>query len=66
MANAYLVQVTRVFARVCGLLAKEQLGQQYTAQAEKPLERFRWKYITPEGQIMANSRRELPLPSSSI
>lgn len=61
VANAYLIRVTQVFAHVCALLGKRELSQKYGEQAGKLLELFQYKYITPEGQIMANSQTGIAL-----
>ena len=61
VANAYLIQVTRVFARVAALLGEEKLSSTYAEQGEHLLQRFQYKYITPEGQIMANSQTGIAL-----
>ncbi|KAH7014096.1 alfa-L-rhamnosidase [Microdochium trichocladiopsis] len=64
VANAYLVHTTRVFARVCRLLNKSELAEKHEADADRLLQLFQTRYITPEGHLMSSTQTALSLAIS--
>ncbi|KAK9319654.1 glycoside hydrolase [Lipomyces orientalis] len=61
VADAYLVHVTGVFARICGVLGKSDLAYKYTSDAARLKTLFQQKYITPYGNLMSNTQTGLAL-----
>lgn len=61
VANAYLVHVTAVFARLCRVLGQDALAARYAEDADRLRSRFQWKYISPEGNLMSNSQTGISL-----
>ena len=61
VANAYLIRITQVFARICALLGEDKLSKKYAEQAANLLNLFQHKYITPAGEIMCNTQTGIAL-----
>lgn len=61
VADAYLVQVTRVMSTVCSILGKEDEASRYRAETIALTKAFQFKYITRHGNLMANSQTGLAL-----
>lgn len=61
VANAYLIHTTLVFARLCGVLGKDDLEKKYTADGERLKALFQRRYITAEGNIMSSSQTGIAL-----
>ncbi|KAF5565875.1 alpha-rhamnosidase [Fusarium napiforme] len=61
VADAYLVHVTSVFAEVCRLLNKLDLADKYDAEMLRLRSTFQDLYITPAGNLMANTQTGIAL-----
>ncbi|KAF5640213.1 alpha-L-rhamnosidase [Fusarium sp. NRRL 25303] len=61
VADAYLVHVTTVFAKVCRLLNKLDLADKYDAEVLRLRSVFQDRYITPGGNFMANTQTGIAL-----
>lgn len=61
VADAYLVHVTSVLAKICSILGKHELSSKYQRDAKELKERFQHKYITPAGNLMANTQTAISL-----
>ncbi|KAI9154879.1 Alpha-L-rhamnosidase [Paramyrothecium foliicola] len=61
VADAYLVQVTETFARICRRLGKRDLASKYEVEAQSLKRAFQEKYITAAGNLMSNSQTGLAL-----
>ncbi|KAF4547856.1 Hypothetical protein D9617_35g090070 [Elsinoe fawcettii] len=61
VADAYLVKVTEVFAQICKAIGKNDLEQKYARDAEKLRKAFRYKYISPHGNLMSNTQTGISL-----
>lgn len=61
VADAYLVHVTTVFARICKNLNEISLASKYAKEAEVLKSIFQSKYITPNGNLMSNTQTALSL-----
>lgn len=61
VADAYLIHVTRSMATVCTRLAKMELAEKYSSDAERLRLRFQKKYITGAGFLMSNTQTALAL-----
>ncbi|KFA51593.1 hypothetical protein S40293_03938 [Stachybotrys chartarum IBT 40293] len=61
VANAYLVYVTRVFAKLCTALEKHNLATKYANDSTKLKECFQRRYITPDGNLVSLSQTGIAL-----
>ncbi|KAI1035477.1 hypothetical protein LB504_006042 [Fusarium proliferatum] len=61
VADAYLVHITSVFAKVCRLLNKLDLANKYDAEVLHLRLLFQDRYITPAGNLMANTQTGIAL-----
>ncbi|KAI1012183.1 hypothetical protein LB503_004654 [Fusarium chuoi] len=61
VADAYLVHVTSLFAKVCRLLNKLDLAGKYDAEVLHLRSLFQERYITPGGNLMANTQTGIAL-----
>ncbi|RKL51064.1 hypothetical protein BFJ72_g517 [Fusarium proliferatum] len=61
VADAYLVHVTSLFAKVCRLLNKLDLADKYHAEVLHLRSLFQDRYITPAGNLMANTQTGIAL-----
>ncbi|KAF9777097.1 hypothetical protein IL306_004609 [Fusarium sp. DS 682] len=61
VADAYLVHVTSVFATICRLLNKHDLADRYEAEELQLRSLFQDRYITPTGNLMANTQTGIAL-----
>ncbi|KAK5172684.1 uncharacterized protein LTR77_002804 [Saxophila tyrrhenica] len=56
VANAYLIHVTRVAARIASMLGHSDAAEKYSSQASKMLDRFHEENVTPAGKLSSNSQ----------
>ncbi|KAF5594923.1 alfa-L-rhamnosidase [Fusarium pseudocircinatum] len=61
VADAYLVHVTSLFAEVCRLLNKLDLADKYDTEVLRLQSLFQDRYITPAGNLMANTQTGIAL-----
>lgn len=61
VANAYLVHVTEVFARLCAALDDQPNFRKYTDDAQNLKAQFQARYITPEGNLVSLSQTGIAL-----
>ena len=61
VADAYLVHVTAIFARICTILNETYLASKYTKEATALKCIFQSKYITLRGNLMSNTQTALSL-----
>ncbi|KAH8892182.1 hypothetical protein GQ53DRAFT_781399 [Thozetella sp. PMI_491] len=56
VANAYLVYVTDLTAKIAKILGKEEAAKKYSADASRLRELFRSTYITPSGRAACDTQ----------
>ncbi|KAL1959386.1 hypothetical protein VTO42DRAFT_2189 [Malbranchea cinnamomea] len=56
VANAYLIHVTDLAAKIGRLLGKHDAAEKYAREAARLLERFREEYITPKGRLACDTQ----------
>jgi alpha-L-rhamnosidase len=61
VADAYLVHVTTIFARLCAILQKTSEAERYSAEAVDLKGKFQDKYITSSGNLMSTTQTGLSL-----
>lgn len=61
VADAYLIRVTVVMAKVCQLLGKAELSTVYTKDAHDLKQMFAQKYMSPAGNLMSNTQTGISL-----
>lgn len=61
VADAFLVHVTGIIAKVAAVIGKDDEAKQYTADAARLLERFQEKYISRKGLVVGDSQTALAL-----
>lgn len=61
VANAYLVHVTNLVAKVSSLLGKEEESKTWAAEAAKLKHLFQNEYITPNGRISPDTQTSIAL-----
>ncbi|KAF4983463.1 hypothetical protein FZEAL_1192 [Fusarium zealandicum] len=61
VANAYLIHTTQVFAKLCGVLGKQDLADKYTKDGEHLKSLFQKRYISAEGNLMSTSQTGISL-----
>lgn len=61
VADAYLVHVTEVFAKLCAAMGKDATATKYAKDALLLKEKFQHKYITPAGLLVGNTQTGVAL-----
>lgn len=61
VANAFLIQSTRVASQIARLLDLQTDAERYETDLQRMLSAFRHKYITPSGLVMSDTQATLAL-----
>lgn len=61
VADAYLVHVTGVFAKLCAAMRKDTMATKYAEEALSLKKKFQHKYITPGGMLVGNTQTGVAL-----
>ncbi|KAF4964199.1 hypothetical protein FSARC_7833 [Fusarium sarcochroum] len=61
VANAYLVHTMFVFAKICAILGKTEVGSKYNEDGERLKALFQRRYITAEGNLISTSQTGIGL-----
>jgi alpha-L-rhamnosidase len=56
VANAYLIYVTNLAAKIAEIIGKPEAGARYSSQASKLLEMFQAEYITATGRLVSDTQ----------